>query len=77
MQDYQAAAGVSGGFQCQGKLMEPGSRMIGDAAQHIGEPGLGIDAVEFCCGDLSATELAVNSDFSIESHSPRQEPVEP
>ena len=25
--------------------------MIGDAAQHIGEPGLGIDAVEFCRGD--------------------------
>jgi hypothetical protein len=25
--------------------------MIGNAAQHIGEPGLGIDAVGFCRGD--------------------------
>jgi hypothetical protein len=25
--------------------------MIGDAAQHIGGPGLGIDAVEFCRAD--------------------------
>jgi hypothetical protein len=25
--------------------------MIGDAAQHIGEPGLGIDAVEFGSGN--------------------------
>jgi hypothetical protein len=29
------------------QLVEPGSWIIGDAAQHIGEPGLGIDAVEF------------------------------
>ena len=28
--------------------------MIGDAAQHVGEPGLWIDAVEFCCGDQGA-----------------------
>ena len=31
--------------------MQPGSRMIGDAAQHIGEPGLGVDAIEFGGGN--------------------------
>jgi len=31
--------------------MQPGSRMIGDAAQHIGEPGLGVDAIEFGSGN--------------------------
>ena len=25
--------------------------MVGDAAQHIGEPGLGVDAVEFGSGN--------------------------
>ena len=25
--------------------------MIGNAAQDVGEPGLRIDAIEFCCGD--------------------------
>jgi hypothetical protein len=33
------------------QLVEPGSGMIGDAAQHVGEPSLWIDAVEFCRGD--------------------------
>jgi hypothetical protein len=28
--------------------------MIGDAAQHVGEPSLWIDAVEFCRGDQGA-----------------------
>jgi hypothetical protein len=33
------------------QLAEPGSGMIGDAAEHVGEPSLGIDAVEFRRGD--------------------------
>ena len=37
---------ISDGYQCQ-QAPEPGSRMIGDAAEYIGEPGLGADAVEF------------------------------
>jgi hypothetical protein len=33
------------------QLVQPGSRLIGDAAQHIGEPGLRIDGVEFGRGN--------------------------
>jgi hypothetical protein len=35
------------------QLVEPSSRMVGDAAQHVGEPGLGSDVVEF--GRLNCT----------------------
>jgi len=35
------------------QLVQLGYRMIGDAAQHVGEPKLWIDAVEFCRGDQS------------------------
>ena len=33
------------------ELVQPGGRMIGDATQYVGKPGLWIDAVEFCRGD--------------------------
>jgi hypothetical protein len=33
------------------QLVQSGSEMIGDAAQHVGEPSLRIDAVKFCRGD--------------------------
>ena len=33
------------------QLVEPRSRMIGDAAQRIGEPSLGIEAIEFGRGN--------------------------
>ena len=35
------------------QLGEPGSRVVGDAAQYVGEPGLRIDVVEFRCADES------------------------
>ena len=31
--------------------MEPRGRVIGDAAQHVGEPGLRVDVVELGGGD--------------------------
>jgi hypothetical protein len=45
------------------QLVQLGGGMIGEAAQHVGEPSLWIAAVEFCpdaqdvhrCGLLSAT----------------------
>lgn len=33
------------------EFVKPCSRMIGDAAQHIGEPSLRIDTIEFRRGD--------------------------
>ena len=36
--------GVTPGQQ----LVDPGDLMVGDAAEHIGEPGLRVDAIEFC-----------------------------
>jgi len=33
------------------ELVQLGGRMIGDAAQYVGRPGLWIDAVEFCRSD--------------------------
>ena len=48
MGDRQAAASLPVPWQ---QLIEPRGGMIGDATQHIGEPGLGVDAVEFGGGD--------------------------
>ena len=40
--------GFAASFQFQGRSScEPGGRMIGDPAEHVGEPGLRIDVVEF------------------------------
>src|SRR6516225_7879285 len=33
------------------QLVQVGGRMIGNAAQYVGKPGLRIDAVEFCCSN--------------------------
>jgi len=51
-------ATVSGGdlicrpFPVPGQeLIDPGCRMVGDASEHVGEPGLRIDAIELGGGD--------------------------
>jgi hypothetical protein len=33
------------------ELVDPGGRVIGDVAQHVGEPGLRVDVVELGGGD--------------------------
>jgi hypothetical protein len=33
------------------ELIEPGCRMVSDADEHVGEPGLRVDAVELGGGD--------------------------
>jgi hypothetical protein len=33
------------------EVVQLGGRMIGDATQYVGKPGLWIDAVEFCRSD--------------------------
>jgi len=33
------------------QLVQPSRRVVGDAAQHVGEPGLGVDIVELGGGD--------------------------
>ena len=55
MGDRQAAASLPVPWQ---QLIEPRGGMIGDATQHIGEPGLGVDAVEFGGGDQGETAAA-------------------
>ena len=38
------------------QFVEPAGGMFGDAGQHIGEPCLGIDVVEFCRDDETVKE---------------------
>ena len=45
--DQAAAAWSSGSLPVPGQeFVEPGGRVIGDALQHVGEPGLQVDFVE-------------------------------
>jgi hypothetical protein len=43
------------------EFVKPWSRMVGDAAQHIGEPSLRIDTVEFRRGDQGWSKPARTS----------------
>lgn len=53
------------GFPVPGKqFMETVLRDVGDAAEHIGEPGLGVDVVELCRTDEAYQPLGTQAPFN-------------